>query len=267
MSTFQTTLIWMYRSSCKVMCFLPLLFCRASISKDPFYDMLATRKRRIANKKWWPSNTPESSYMCVCVCVCVCVFYEGLMCVLSRLEDSSRCLSLGLKWIIGVHLCVKDSEHWLGGLQTGLKQMDKRNRTTAMTGIMGNLCIVCPLVDAWGGVHTWLFLIWRWLQDTRKTSYYLHLTCSSATESLKLIKSAGLIVSDCICTCKHRFILKSSYFIYSRAATNYVLINLINCLVYKRPENSGKCPWWQLPKSKVMAWFVPKPKDIPFIMM
>lgn len=25
---------------------------RASISRDPFYDMLATRKRRIANKKW-----------------------------------------------------------------------------------------------------------------------------------------------------------------------------------------------------------------------
>lgn len=27
-------------------------FSRASISRDPFYDMLATRKRRIANKKW-----------------------------------------------------------------------------------------------------------------------------------------------------------------------------------------------------------------------
>lgn len=27
-------------------------FLRASISRDPFYDMLATRKRRIANKKW-----------------------------------------------------------------------------------------------------------------------------------------------------------------------------------------------------------------------
>lgn len=31
----------------------PLIgFSRASISRDPFYDMLATRKRRIANKKW-----------------------------------------------------------------------------------------------------------------------------------------------------------------------------------------------------------------------
>ena len=27
---------------------------RASISRDPFYDMLATRKKRIANKKWCP---------------------------------------------------------------------------------------------------------------------------------------------------------------------------------------------------------------------
>ena len=31
-------------------CFYPLS-PRASISRDPFYDMLATRKRRIANKK------------------------------------------------------------------------------------------------------------------------------------------------------------------------------------------------------------------------
>lgn len=30
---------------------LPVLLRRASISRDPFYDMLATRKRRIANKK------------------------------------------------------------------------------------------------------------------------------------------------------------------------------------------------------------------------
>jgi len=30
---------------------IPFFFSRASISRDPFYDMLATRKRRIANKK------------------------------------------------------------------------------------------------------------------------------------------------------------------------------------------------------------------------
>ncbi len=47
---------------------------RASISRDPFYDMLATRKRRIANKKWslhpnrFPkSNTPPSGTASVCL--------------------------------------------------------------------------------------------------------------------------------------------------------------------------------------------------------
>lgn len=34
--------------------------CRASISRDPFYDMLATRKRRIASKKWRQSAPPAS---------------------------------------------------------------------------------------------------------------------------------------------------------------------------------------------------------------
>lgn len=38
----------------------PLIgFLRASISRDPFYDMLATRKRRIANKKW--SRRPRTT--------------------------------------------------------------------------------------------------------------------------------------------------------------------------------------------------------------
>lgn len=32
---------------------------RASISRDPFYDMLATRKRRIASKKWRQSALPS----------------------------------------------------------------------------------------------------------------------------------------------------------------------------------------------------------------
>lgn len=60
-------------------------FRRASISRDPFYDMLATRKRRIANKKWW-----LSTFHCTCiatisvtsrvlVCVCVCLYVTGVM--------------------------------------------------------------------------------------------------------------------------------------------------------------------------------------------
>ncbi len=40
---------------------------RASISRDPFYDMLATRKRRIANKKWslHPNRFPKSNTHCL----------------------------------------------------------------------------------------------------------------------------------------------------------------------------------------------------------
>lgn len=34
---------------------------RASISRDPFYDMLATRKRRIASKKWRQSALPSAA--------------------------------------------------------------------------------------------------------------------------------------------------------------------------------------------------------------
>lgn len=47
-------LMWPYLfHSCPVIgfFFFFFFFSRASISRDPFYDMLATRKRRIANKK------------------------------------------------------------------------------------------------------------------------------------------------------------------------------------------------------------------------
>lgn len=78
---------------------------RASISRDPFYDMLATRKRRIANKKWWLHRLhshlhhhcfcdQQSPWVCVCVCVyvrvCVCYRgYEGLPVVISGLKDTA----------------------------------------------------------------------------------------------------------------------------------------------------------------------------------
>lgn len=63
---------------------------RASISRDPFYDMLATRKRRIANKKWWPStfqpHLHHHHHVCdrqsprVCVCVWVCMLRRPPIC-------------------------------------------------------------------------------------------------------------------------------------------------------------------------------------------
>lgn len=45
----ETLLMWPYY----LLHYCPLIgfLYRASISRDPFYDMLATRKRRIANKK------------------------------------------------------------------------------------------------------------------------------------------------------------------------------------------------------------------------
>lgn len=79
--------------------FLPVPSHRASISRDPFYDMLATRKRRIANKKWWVSTrnctciatmSATSVLVCVRVCVCVCVAgqHGGLTFVHSGVGDS-----------------------------------------------------------------------------------------------------------------------------------------------------------------------------------
>lgn len=50
---FYWAIVQYYSVKISILCNVLFLFSlyRASISKDPFYDMLATRKRRIANKK------------------------------------------------------------------------------------------------------------------------------------------------------------------------------------------------------------------------
>lgn len=77
-------------NSCSVIHFFLSSSHRASISRDPFYDMLATRKRRIANKKWWPSTCIAA--MSVTSRVHICVGVTGLQSHLffSGLEEKQQ---------------------------------------------------------------------------------------------------------------------------------------------------------------------------------
>lgn len=146
------------------------LFHRASISRDPFYDMLATRKRRIANKKWWLPTFNYTTTLVHCsattsVTSGVSVCYEDYF----LFRADSICISSlkkKCKFSVKVLQPITDWGSSKNELCAAMTGKNRRMRTTLLgtvhrIGITTNLCKVkqClhwPLLDTKGITSTLL---------------------------------------------------------------------------------------------------------------